>query len=105
MRSVAPEFDTLGYHAEAAPVRRARDITTLEPRLHVGEAALKGLTAIERAGLVGGPGAEPRVAAAGSEIGVGVAIGDALDGALDPHLSAQGFPVEEQGGLRVGRKL
>src|SRR6187549_3249264 len=60
--TVGPELHAVGDQAVATPVRRAGDVPSLEVRLHVLEALLERLAAVERARLVAGPGAELRIA-------------------------------------------
>ena len=56
--------------------------------------------ALQRARLLGGPGPQARLQAARGVIGVGLRVGDALDGPADPDLAPQALPVHDEGRLR-----
>src|SRR5437868_1584518 len=92
-RPVLPELDTLGQHAVARPVWRARHRIVAEPLRHLGDALLQELAIVDRPRLVGRPSADLAEPRAGREIGVGFGVADALDSPLDAHLTAQRLPV------------
>src|SRR5260370_31436250 len=106
MRPFLPEFDPRWAHPEAGPIRRPRYRGALGilPAEH-REAAFQRLAAVERPRLIGGPGADPAVARPGSEIGVGLAVGDRRRPALDADLPAQRLPVKAQLGPRFREQL
>src|SRR3954452_7890320 len=97
----APKFDALRYDTIAAPGWRSGNVTSVEPTLHLLEPLLEGRPAVERARLVGRPGAKLRISRATGEIGVGFRIRYAFDAAFDTHLSAQRLPVEQQSSSRI----
>src|SRR6185503_10517785 len=98
-----PELDPVGNDAIAAPGGGPGHILPREPLLGLVEATLEGRPAVERARLVGRPGAELRIPAPRGEVGIGFRVGGTLDPALDADLAAQGFPVEQQRGARILR--
>src|SRR4051812_15643187 len=69
---VTPELDAFRHDAISAPMRRARDVLPLEPRLQFFEPALKDCSSVESARLVRSPSAELRIAGTGREIGIGL---------------------------------
>src|ERR1700761_374090 len=46
--AILPEFDPVGHHAVAAPMRRARHLATGEALLHLVETRLEGRARVER---------------------------------------------------------
>ncbi len=62
-------------------------------------------SAFERTGLFGGPGANAAAARTCLEIVVRFGIGDDLDGAAQPHLAAQTFPVKAHGSLFLAKNF
>src|SRR5262249_37715582 len=61
--------------------------------------------ALQRPGLLRGPGADLAGLGAAVEIGVGFGVGDALDLALDPHLAPQRLPMEAESRLLLAADL
>src|SRR5690348_2786627 len=103
--AILPEFDPPRHHAPAGPARRPRNGPLAETARHLGKARLERLAARHRARLVRRPGADLALPRAGGEIGVGFGRCHSLHGPFDAHLTQQRFPMEAQGGARIGREF
>ncbi len=66
-----------------------------------GHPLFQSLATVERLGLQRGPGTDAAAARTAGEIGIGIGGIDRHHIALDPHLSAQALPMEQQGRRRV----
>ena len=86
---VGPEFDPVGDEAIAPPIGRPGDFLAFELADQLLVARLERSAAFERARLVRRPGADPGVARAAGEIGVGLGGVGRLDPAFDADLAAQ----------------
>src|SRR3546814_2111250 len=103
MLAILPKFYSLGNDAEVGPMRWAGNLLPLEPRLHLFEACLERMAVVERAGLIRRPGAKLRIPTAGCEIGVPFLLTDFFHRPFPAYLPPQRFPVEQKGGMEIGR--
>src|SRR4029453_10387638 len=105
VRPAGPEFDGVGLEAETAPARRPWHDLALEALLHFLVARLEIGAAGERPRLVGRPGADLRIPAAGGKGSVRILGLKQLDRAFEADLAAERLPMEKQGGPGIGCKL
>src|SRR4029453_19596795 len=105
VRPAVPEFDGVGLEAETAPARRPWHDLALQALLHFLVARLEIGAAGERPRLVGRPGADLRIPAAGGKVSVRILGLKRLDRAFRADLWGGGVPKEKQGGRGVCRRL
>src|SRR3984957_941054 len=103
--TIAPELDLDRLEAIAAPMLRSRYVGAGEPlfvsmnrRFEIGARG-------ERPRLRACPGADLAPSRPGSEIGVALGRGHSGDGAAEPGLAAERFPVEKRRRPRLSLKF
>ena len=99
-----PELDRGRAQEVAAPVVRPRHRVAVLA-VELGEPLVEHLAAGDHRPLLRRPRAEPRAAAAGGEVGVGLAGGQPLDRPLGAQLALQDRPPQRERGDRVGVEL
>src|SRR3954454_10203603 len=102
---VVPELHRDRHDAIAGPVRRARHGADCVFGRVDRYRLLEGEPAFQWTRLLTRPGADLRALRARREVGVGFLGRHALDGAADPDLPVQRFPVEEKRGFGIRGKL
>src|SRR5262245_14612397 len=101
----APELDTVGSEAEAAPVGRKCHGSALESRLHLVKMPHQLLAGAQRRTLLRGPGAELALARTRREIRLRFLACDRDRGSFDAHLGVERRPVKTESRPGIGREL
>src|SRR5215216_215110 len=100
-----PELDGVRLDPVAAPERGARDLTPLVLRLECSYPLFQNAPVLDGVALLGSPRPESASSRTAREVGVGLLAGEATRTALDPDLSLQRAPVEQEGARGVHFEL
>ena len=103
--AVLPELERLGREAEAAPGVGERHVTAGVVLGQLGHPPLENSRRSTTATLRRGERAQLASAGAAVRVGLGLLARRALHRALDPHLTPEQLPVEQQRRARVGGEL